>query len=381
MRLLLVLTLFTASVAATAQVTQTVDRSGRYPIIRVAGEAPRWRLDSLATLSDSGVGFEDVKGVLIDPAGGALVLDRKRPALYRFDEQGKLLGIIGRKGSGPKEYDSPNAIGWVDKDLMLFDPGNGRVVRWNRTGDFVAQWTFIRLTGEVPLYSAGPSNVWLRGVLRADSAKLASAFVRLPYTGRGDTIRIPARPNMKSLGFDCVVGYGKDSRISVFSVPFTAATFSVRPTPDANFVELGTASYRVAIKNQSGDTLKVLERTLKQVPIADTEWEDSTKKYREFRSKNPLANCEGSMARPQSKPTAIDMMTDDQGRIWVERPVENGTLLEIWKDDRIIGAIPGVNRRHGTSDAIDIRGDRMAIARSNPDDGGTVVVLYKIVPR
>ena len=382
MRTLIVGTaLIVSSVATSAQVTQTVDRSGRYPIIRASGEAPRWRLDSLATLSDSGVGFEDVAGILIDPAGGVLVLDRKRPAIYRFGENGKLAGVIGRKGSGPKEYDLPYAIGWVDRDLMVYDPGNGRVVRWDRNGDWVAQWIYGRMTGEVPLYSAGPSRIWLLGFIRTPDGKLARTFVRLPPTGRGDTIRAPVRPTSKPIGVECTVGFGNDSRLSFFNVPYSGATFSIRPTPEANFVELGEPSYRVAIKNASGDTLRVLERTLKQVPISDGEWEDSTKRYRDYKAKNPLAACQGSMTRPESKPTAIDMMTDDRGRIWVERPLAQGTLLEIWEADRIIGAIPGVRRSLGTSNAIDIRGDRLAVARYNPDDGGKVVVVYRIVPR
>ncbi len=381
------------SAASGQSVSASVDTRGPFPVVRVTGEPPRWRIDSLATLSDSGVGFRRLNAVLIDPRGGVLLADPSAPAIYRFDDTGALKGILGRKGSGPKEYLAPYAIGWAGDDLMVYDAGNSRVMRWSRAGEWLEQWTSRSVTGtDVAMFSAGPSHVWLRSVAsktptpgggRAAGSSVESAFIRYPLTGAGDTVRLPNRtpfvgtdaagPRQGKTGIEC----RHEKSISIFSSPFEQyGSYYMRPLPSGSFATLASRDYRVALIPFSGSSGRALEHAVPRVAVTDAEWATATAEYREFKEKHPVVLCSGELERPAAKPATTALVIDDRGRIWVERTLARGSQWEVWDGDALIGSVPGMPHT-GEPGAIDIRGDRMAVARES-EDGGTVVVVYRI---
>src|SRR6185295_11057248 len=128
-----------------------------------------------------GIGFTDVRDVLLDGNGESWVIDAGEKTIGHFSAEGKQLGSIGRVGSGPKEFRNPYSLTWAGNDLLLYDPGNSRVVRWKRTGEWVTQWTVSRLTGGawIQMYPAGGEAAWLMqgGHL---GAKYRPTFVRIP---------------------------------------------------------------------------------------------------------------------------------------------------------------------------------------------------------
>ncbi len=354
--------------------TTVVDSTGKYPVVTVTGEPPAWHLDSLGVILDSGgVGFQDIHGVLIDPRGGVLVLDRKRPALDRFDDHGTLLGVLGRAGSGPDEYRAPTAIGWIADTLAVYDPMNGRTVRWTRDGRWLGQWLTVGATGQIPIYQAGPDHVWLLQYGVAPNGKPQRNFVRFPQTGANDTLWPPPPHGDGSTREECRWGKGL---ITFFTRPFSTPSFAVRPTSQADLAELIGRDYRVAIVSPAGDTLRVLSHSLPPVPVTDAEWHDSVADYEAFRDSVSGESCEGSMVRPATKVPVDGLELDATGRIWVQRIDSAGPVWDIWQGDTLVATARGSTRSR--YDPIDIRGDRMAIVRDS-DDGGKLVVVYRIV--
>ncbi len=371
----LLLVAISADALPQSAVSNSIDTKGKFPVIRVTGMPPIWRLDSIGTLADSGdVGFTRIMSLLIDPRGGVLVMPAKPPAIVRYSDQGKLLAVIGRAGAGPREYQRPVGGGWVDNDLIVYDPGNGRVVRWNRAGDWVAQWLAARgCCDSRMVLPAGPSHVWTYTARLGPNKTASRGFLRLPATGRDDTIWAPPRPPLVPVGLECPWGSGN---IELFSYPFASPVYSLQPTAMANFVEVSGLDYRVAIKSKSGDTLRVLEHVTAPVPISDREWRDSTAEYRDFMSKHSGVSCNRGMDRPRAKAVVHDMQLDERGRIWVERNVASGTEWDIWDGDKLVGTARGGPRVYWSP--IDIRADRMVVTRTS-DDGGVVAVVYRIV--
>jgi hypothetical protein len=359
------------------QLRTTVTRTGRYPVVHVTGEPPHWQLDSIATLTDSGgVGFRQIRSVLIDPRGGVLVMSAGPAAITRFDDHGVADGLVGRVGSGPQEYQAPVGGGWLDGDLTVDDNGNGRLIRWNAKGDFVAQWfTPHACCMATMVRQAGPSHVWLLNVARQPGTHgMSRGYIRFPSTGQLDTIWYGPAP-ANNAGVECPWGNGN---IEIFSIPFATPAFSVEPAPDGTLYELSGLDYRIAMVSPGGDTVKVLSRDVPAAPIRDQEWQDSTREYVAFRASHGASSCSRAMQRPAAKALVEAARFDDRGRLWVERNVADGVRWEVWQQGALVGS--AIGGRWNRNLPIDIRTNRIAIARSS-DDGGSVVVLYRVSER
>jgi hypothetical protein len=376
--LLAVLTLAviaSATEAQSAPLRTSVDTKGKYPVVRVAGEPVPWRLDSVAALrKPDGTAFSNVRSLLLDPRGGAWVVDNGEKLIHHFDELGQHVGIIGRTGSGPMEFNDPYSLAWTDDDLLLYDPGNSRIVRWTRSGRWVTQWTTMRMTGPaIRFYASGPGSAWLLQLGRRAGGKFAPEFVRFPPHGRGDTISQPERPGPAPGSVTCRT---PDGGIKYFVSPFMPPHAN-NPTPDGQFIALDGSAYRLLFIRDGGDTVRAVERAVPRAPISNAEWIDETAEYRDFRRQVPQASCQGEQIRPASKPAADAIALDDRGRVWVERTGTDGVRWEVWEGERLIASVRGPKR--DADFPVDIRGDRMAVVRST-DDGGQVVVVYRIVP-
>jgi hypothetical protein len=353
-----------------------------YPVIKVTGEPPLWRLEPMAVIvAPDGVGFGRVGSVLLDPRGGVLVVDRKEKLIYRYDDQGRMIGTIGRIGSGPSEYRIPYAIGWLGEQLMVFDPMNGRILRWDRQARFLGQWQLTsRLTGQLPLFAGPNGTLWLYQGGLGPSGKYQGNFTRFPPTGKGDTIWFPYKETRMSSGppkgTDAYVVCTQKGGFSWFNSPFTEVQTHQAINWQGQLVEVSGYDYRLAVMRAPGDTVKVLEHVIARAPVSDAEWKAGLAEYEAWIRDNPDASCTGRQVRPASKPAIRDLATDDIGRVWVERYMKNGFQWEAWQGDRIVGAfaVPDTARNQMTA----FGADRVALVRYREDDGGSEVRLYRI---
>jgi hypothetical protein len=353
-----------------------------YPVIKVAGEPPMWRLEPMAVITaPDGVGFTGVGSVLLDPRGGLMIVDRKEKRIYRFDDQGKLVGTVGQVGSGPSEYRVPYAIGWVGNDLMVFDPMNGRILRWDRDAKFLGQWQLTsRLTGQLPVFAGPNGTLWLRQGGLGPSGKYQGNYTRFPPTGGKDTIWLPYRASVPSdgppKGKDGYVVCTEANGFTWFYSPFSEAWPHQVVTWQGQLLEVTGTEYRLAVMPTPGDTVKLLEHSVPRAPISDAEWKGGLKEYEDWLPKHRDASCSGRQVRPAAKPAIRDLATDDIGRVWVERYVKNGFQWEAWQDDKIVGAFAMPDSARNLLTAFS--SDRVALARYREEDGGVEVRLFRI---
>lgn len=353
-----------------------------YPVVKVAGEPPIWRLEPLAVVvAPDGVGFGRVGAVLLDPRGGLLVVDRKEKLIYRYNDQGKMLGTIGRIGSGPSEYRVPYAIAWLGDELMVYDPMNSRILRWDRDATFRGQWLLTsRLTGNLQAFPGPNGTIWLQQGGLGPSGKYQGNFVRFPQSGRKDTIWMPYRESHPSTeppkGHDAYLVCTQKGGFSWFNSPFTETYDHRVITWQGQLLEVSGFDYRLTVMNVPGDTVKVLEHSIARAPVGDAEWKAGLQEYEEWTAKNQDASCTGRQVRPPTKPAIRDLATDDAGRVWVERYMTTGFQWEAWQGDKIVGAfaVPDSARNQLTA----FSADRVALVRYREEDGGSEVRLYRI---
>ena len=91
----------------------------------------------------------------VDSEGNIYTLDPKLVEIRRFNPEGKLLMLFGKKGKGPEEMDRPRSIRITAQDeLMFIDTGNRRITFYNLDGEFLR---FI------------PTHKWSLGKIKLDS--------------------------------------------------------------------------------------------------------------------------------------------------------------------------------------------------------------------
>jgi len=101
----------------------------------------QWRAGSAD--GDVATSFSQVHSLAVTADGQVLVFDQGGPVLRRYATDGSLVRVIGRKGSGPGEYDRVNGIAVrSDGRAVLWDgAGNSRLNVYAPSDSFVTQFT------------------------------------------------------------------------------------------------------------------------------------------------------------------------------------------------------------------------------------------------
>jgi sugar lactone lactonase YvrE len=111
------------------------------------------------------------RGMLAEADGTLWVADTGGARLVHATLDGKHLGTLGQRGSGPGQFVEPAAL-WraADGTLFVVDIGNGRVQRLSAAGQFEAEWAI------------GPSIARDGARLTGDAA--GHIYVTLPTSGQ-----------------------------------------------------------------------------------------------------------------------------------------------------------------------------------------------------
>jgi hypothetical protein len=359
---------------AAAGIRTTVDSSGSYPVTTVSGEAPMWRVDSLAVITpDSNVGFSQVRTIALDPAGGIWIPDTRERTLARFGDDGHLIETRGRVGAGPGEFRSLYAVTVFGGKLWLFDPSNARTVRWTAGGAVDSSWIwFGSLATDATLVRWYPTPGGPYVYQPRFATPRRDQFIHVPTRSSADTVAAPTPPWPKVDEEEC---NGPNGSIWFWPSPFHAAPISVPYR--GRVVTTSGAEYRLASVDASGDTVALLVHDVPRAPITDQDWRDATADYRADHDTLKLSGCHGATRRYPAKPAIRAMTTDEDGRLWVERWVSAGLVWEAWRGDTVLGRLPEPRRLEGVTPSF--LGDRFAVATAGPV-GGVEVRLYRFRP-
>lgn len=350
-----------------------IDSAGNFPVVTVSGEPEDWALESLTVVRpEPTVGFASVRSIALDPAGGVWIGEMQERRLLRYGDDGQLIESRGRQGAGPGEFTAPFAITTHRGSLLLFDPSAARVTRWTPSGALDSIWVVPHVTTggqEVHWHPAadGP-RVW-QWVRRA--GVMFDAYFRVPLAGSLDTIIAPqgAWPSVPTEL--CTDTQGKTW---IWPSPFHPVLVRA-PYMSGNAVNVGS-EYRIAIINESGDTLRILTRDVPRAPITEADWLAGTAESRAGHNTLTLTGCTGEQERYPFKPAIEQLVTDEDGRLWVKRLAVGGTVWEAWRGDTLLGKVTAP-AQWGLS-RPSFLGDRMAVLQEGPE-GGYQIGIYRIL--
>ncbi|MEO7359604.1 MAG: hypothetical protein ABI120_04700, partial [Gemmatimonadaceae bacterium] len=110
--------LFTVSPHAVAQrvVRETAARWKGAKPLKLTAES-RW----CVSVDASGCDFKSIEDLALLPDGGLLTISQSGNVMRRFDASGKLVGDVGRTGSGPGEFQSLMSAQYFRNHMVWFD--------------------------------------------------------------------------------------------------------------------------------------------------------------------------------------------------------------------------------------------------------------------
>lgn len=176
---LLVNFLFALSFAsqATAQKIKTEDGvkiilNGKTPK-PPKGVPTKIRLEEDLTIGlgdDPDQSFSEVTAFVVDDGGTIYALDFKDRKVKVFDSSGTFLRLIGKKGQGPGEVDTPSGIILTpEKNLAIEDATTKRLACFTREGEFIENVSFADKMGLVNIFMDCQGNFLAREIGMAGS--------------------------------------------------------------------------------------------------------------------------------------------------------------------------------------------------------------------
>lgn len=267
----------------------------------------------------------DIQGMTVGPDGRVYVWDPNTPSLWVLNADGTGLKRIGRKGSGPGEYDRLNGLTVrPDGKLVVWDAGNSRLNVYNADGSNSATWLIVMsgrtfTTPATALTADTRNRVWMQWSIRdaVDRDRSQSAILGYDLTGvPRDTIIKPQYAGDAPLRARSPDGGSSTGR----GLPYGTSGRSA--TSPLGVVVSGPGRPYVVNTTFNGRPVRI-ERQYTPVPVA----KDERDKLR--------AQIEATMRRtqpnwtwtgpdiPDSKPAYSDFLIGVDGRIWVQLNVES----------------------------------------------------------
>lgn len=295
--------------------------------------APAWG-ESLRLVEELRIGsldgaeeyvFGDIAAVAVGLDGIIHVADAQVPVIRSYDAQGRFVRNIGRRGSGPGEY---QAIGGMrtlrDGRLALLDNRNQRITLYSPSGELIESHRVPSGLFAADIFQVDTSgHFYVRTAVgdRGRDGRLQFGWIRISPTGRIlDTIPVPQDPDrVPSFVLSTASGYDR---------PFVRDL--VTTMSSLGYLITGrNETYAFEQHRLDAPALRI-ERAYTPIPVSRAEraeWE-SWAGYFERRaatpaSSNPRAILPAprrvSYSIPDTKPAFSDLRTDSEGRIWVRR--------------------------------------------------------------
>jgi streptogramin lyase len=145
--------------ASSGAATPASERTGPLPGATTGHQVFKFSPDGklLMTLGTAGGAaapeyFYQPNDVVTAPNGDIFVAEGhggSNSRILKFNKDGKLIAIIGKKGTGPGEFDQPHALAFDSKGrLFVGDRSNNRIQILDQQGNFIQEWKqFSRPSG------------------------------------------------------------------------------------------------------------------------------------------------------------------------------------------------------------------------------------------
>lgn len=326
---------------------------------------------------DEAYTFPMVVGLVLDDLDRVWVADRLEQNIRVFDSRGTHVRTIGRKGSGPGEFQSISGITRTpDGNVLVLDFGNMRFSVLDTTGALVATHPRSAMASITPWPGRYDSQGQLYDVdmVRLGRSAGRDAVVRLdPAFQPVDTF---ALPEFEVQTFEISRQQGDNRDVSRVNVPFSASQIWRIDAEGQVWIAV-TDRYRIQRHSFDGAAGQVVEREFTPLPVTASDRRRVLGYYEDFVKKGGRID---ESRIPRTQPVLNSFFFDDEGRLWVQPSYAAGEppVLDVFEPTgRYLGQVQ-VPPRFSVGAGPVVRGNRM-VAVTTDDDVVPSVVVFRIV--
>lgn len=263
--------------------------------------------------------FADAWAITADSLGRIYVADRQSKDIRVFDPDGQHVRTLGRRGKGPSDFQDPWGMAWGPRgNLWVVDVQPARYSVFDSGGTLVA--TYPRTA---PGYAWPWTGVFTRDSLLVEEdpgASHASPLVGRRVSG-GRLVVTDMFPD--PLGAPPLSDYDlfdltDDSGVGT-TIPVPFGRGWVRTLDAVGGVWVGhNADYRIAHQTLEGDTVMLIGRDVRTVPVNLRDRSTAVTQLGEYRN-HPGIDLNRI---PDTKPWFVALLPAPDGTLWVLRNLE-----------------------------------------------------------
>lgn len=354
-------------------------------------------LELLEETTPAAMEFGKLSGLAVDRAGTLYISDISRSHIWVFDSSGRPNGVIGRKGQGPGEFQTPSGVAFDTRgrlyvrDLVrvtrfVEDPERRIAAKYDTAfrGPMLPNWYWGRATR----FDQTGRMYYPRTFLQSQQHPTRHYYYRYDGAGRLlDSIAVPQYQNEPPAAVFVREGPGGGPIIpGLEHVPFAPIPVW-DATPRGTVVSGNAEVYDLDETDEQGRLVRRFARAVPPDQIDSRERRDSTQALRRRLDSLPVARSrvEGlredvaSMRIPETYPAYQAVFASTDGSVWVRRWPVGGrrvTIFDVFDADgrfRLVVLLPRVILNDPTP-VVGLRG--IVAVVENPETGALGVLRF-----
>lgn len=240
-------------------------------------------------------------GLAVDEEGNIFISDWTNTRVQMYDQTGKFIRTIGRKGQGPGEFRDPGRLQFDGSGrFCVFDMRAIQI--FDKMGRFVEKIPTMAVND--PFLLSSGAVYWREYTGRKPGAFMESILKKEPEESAA---RVIARFR----------GEFRENQTYFVHHLYTSRV-SLTPIDESSFAYGFSADYRLFIADASGQTVLIVERdeAPAKITAAEKDWIRKQDSFLAYGS-GPVSDPRKEMIFPDHRPYFQKLLADDQGRVYV----------------------------------------------------------------
>jgi len=283
------------------------DRSGITQENKVLQAVEEIRIGQLE--GESEYVFGAISYVAAGKNGEIFVADYQVPVVRMYDNEGTFVRNVGGRGRGPGEYTGISGMrSFPDGRLAIWNTGSKLISIYNQNGDFIESHVAnTRLQSRDSFEAGVDGKFYVKTVLKNTPDMPNWKIGWLRYSPKGeliDTLRVPLDEERREMSFALFTASGRAHAFLVWPLNRLSAM--------GHLITGRNDEYAFQIIKPGSDPIRV-ERNYTPVQLKPEE-KEQWKAWVNYYGVNNII--------PDTKPPYKNILSDSQGRIWIQRYVE-----------------------------------------------------------
>lgn len=264
---------------------------------------------NLGSEEDENYLFYRIEDIGVDNGGNIYVLDAGNHRIQKYASDGSHLQTIGRKGQGPGEFDTPYGM-FVDEDGGIYVHDGMRVKVFDRDGTYLKEIILEIFTHDISVDRDG--NIWGIGRLPSEKGRTRS-IIKLNQAGKLEKIIADFPPPEVAIRNE-----GGRGVMFFIDHEYVQGLCFVRIDAQSTLYA-HSSEYSLYRLDLRGETELIIEKNESPSAISQKEKDAVYEMHSDFEEKWPKDVVRDAIRFPPHRPFFSKILTDDQGRIYVQR--------------------------------------------------------------